>query len=132
MSLHDANMLSLSQWWFRSVRAGCALMQLSTLRTNPIRARFAGELFRSVFWAFLLPLAIIVGMLSFGWSALVGVLFYLVQVIRIQRRVRPRGKMSWLYSSFIVLDNFPRFHGILRSLRWFAIRKEQALVEYKQ
>ena len=132
MSLHDANMLSLTQWWFRSVRAGCALMQLSTLPTNPIRARFTGELLRSVFWAFLLPLAIIIGVLSFGWGALVGVLFYLAQIIRIQRGVRPRGTISWLYSSFIVMDNFPRFQGILKSLRWFAMRQEQALIEYKQ
>ena len=131
MSLHDAHMLAFKQWWFRGVRAGCALVQLSMLRSNPIRSRFIWELLRSVFWGCLLPLAIIIAFAWIAWIALFGSLLYLLQIVRIQYRFKSQGKRSWLYSSFVVLDNFPRFHGILRSLVRFDLHKGQRLVEYK-
>lgn len=131
MSRHDANMLSLKQWWFRGVRAGYVLIPLATLRSNPIRTKFAWELFRSVFWAFLVPLAIVTLAIFVSLAALFGLLLYFIQIFRIHRKSRFRGPLSWLYSSCILFDNFPRFQGILRFLAQMAIGRARSSVEYK-
>lgn len=134
MTLHDAAMTRLGQWWKRAVRAGYAYAECSRLhRAGPIRI-WARETRSNWFWGLWLPLVALVAA-PFTWGlSLVLLLGYPVLGWRIYRYRRGRGDSAadaWLYARFCVLSKFALVTGQLRYLWGRLFSRPSAIIEYK-
>lgn len=133
MTSHDAAMHHLSQWFRRSKRAGYAYAAGAALhRDHPDRFNQRENL-RILFWALLLPLAIICGaLLGSPWLLLLfGI--YPLQVVRMSRYVRSKDKQApaGVFGLLLVAGKWPEFSGQLLYLRRRLAGDEQRIIEYK-
>lgn len=116
MTLHDANITRLRQWWRRNVRGGYGYAQVwATTRTTPAPL-YGRELKRAGFWGGLVPLAAAVALPLFWPVAAVLLLLPPAQVVRIALRRGVRMRASWAYAFFTMLAKLPEFQGSLKYL----------------
>lgn len=134
MTLHDANMTRISQWWRRAERSGYAYYLGFHEHGNKTAERFKYREVKSIcVWAsiYLVMAAVII----FVPQLLIPfALFISLQVYRIQRGLRKtRGKTEGLvrYAWFTVLGKIPQCIGVLKA--WSKLRRGETLtlVEYK-
>ena len=86
-------MLTFKQWWFRGVRAGCALVQLSMLRSNPIRSKIQlGIVAVSLLGVFAATCHYYRFCLDCLDRFVRVCFFYLLQIVRIQYKFKSQGK----------------------------------------
>ena len=145
MTLHDANISKLSQWWKRHVRAGYAAADVSrrsTKLTNGKETLFSEKVRSSLLWIigsiFLLDVAITVGILFspvcfFGTAALL-LLAYGLQAARIALGVRHRARhFRWAieYGFFTMLAKLPQSLGILKCWIDKKRNRQAKVIEYK-
>lgn len=131
MALHDAAMMRFSQWWRRATRAGHAFAEVSQLHRSSPKRIWARETIRAAAWALIAPVALLGG-LFVHWTALLLLLAYPLQVIRIAMRERERaGRDALAFGFFNTLAKFAEAQGIagywLSRLR----RRPVSLKEYK-
>ena len=131
MTLHDAAMSKLSQWWKRSVRAGYAFAEGSFLHGEPPEYHWVTESRRSVLWGGVIPGFILLMLFFFGYKFLFLILIYPIQVIRLAFRGKRSTKENWLQAFFLVLGKFPEFIGLLKFQIRRIFHKEAILIEYK-
>tara|TARA_R110001599_G_scaffold305286_1_gene511614 strand:+ start:1090 stop:2106 length:1017 start_codon:yes stop_codon:yes gene_type:complete len=133
MTLHDASMTRIRQWWKRNQRAGHAYAESYALHGQSEEKFRKSECKSILLWAALLPIFII-GMSL--WEPKLSVLFlvYPLQIARLTLRYQRRFKnlkQSTLYSVSNVFGKWPQLMGIVEfkvnSLR--GIRSH--LIEYK-
>lgn len=128
MTLHDANMTTLRQWWLRNRRAGYAFAEVSILHWRSPHGIWRRSLLRSVGWGGALPLAAAAGFAHPAAFALLAL--YPAQVVRIAAHEKFHGA-GWRNGFFDVLGKFAEFHGVAT---WFANRligRHQKIIEYK-
>ena len=130
MSRHDADMHTFKQWWMRGVRAGYAMIQVSILKRNSRGIVYARLITSTIFWALAIPLLVLFTT-YYSWAGVAIGLIYIVQIFRVQRHVAYKGTDAWLYSTFIVLNNFPSLCGAAKYIWERMVGKKQALIEYK-
>lgn len=121
MTLHDAAMTKLSQWWKRSVRAGHAFAEGAARHGFPHWGR---ETSRALVWGAALPLAI----LALGVihpAAWLLVLAYPAQMVRLARRE------GWAWAAFTVLGKFAEARGAIGFYLMWLRGKRAGLIEYK-
>lgn len=130
MALHDAAMTSFGQWWKRTKRGGHAAAEGAALHGAPPEWHNVAQMWRSVLWGAVLPIAIATLSLvrptwSFLWLA------YPLQVLRLSLRSGIDRRDVWLRSTFLVLGRFPEALGVLTY--WLnRLRRRQAnIIEYK-
>lgn len=136
MTIHDAAMLKLSQWWKRTVRGGWAIAAGAALHGASSERYQVKEFYSRWIWGFAVPIfAIGLAPVTAGLS-LVFLLGYLVQLWRVYQYRRrffdDPAEQAWLYAGFCVLGKFPELLGQTQYwlTRW---RGQQAtLIEYKQ
>lgn len=126
MTLHDAAMTRFGQWWQRSRRAGHTYAEGAAIHgAGPERYRIP-ELRRSLIWGLGLPVATLLGLLIIGPWALLLLLAYPAQVLRLSQR------MSLEDAVFLTLGKFSETQG---ALGYWAGRlagvKRRKLIEYK-
>lgn len=111
MTIHDAAIYRIAQWWRRAVRGGFGYAQVWRLR-----GLYAAEVKRAVFWAGALPLSAVILTLSFSpwWLLLFGA--PVLQVARIALR-GGGDRFAWQQAFFLVLAKWPELQGILRYAR---------------
>jgi GT2 family glycosyltransferase len=131
MTLHDAAMTRFSQWWKRSVRAGYAFAEGAHLHGAPPERHWVRESRRALLWGAALPALIAIAALVAGPAALLLLLAYPAQVIRLAARDHgPPGRRA-ASAIFTVIGKFAevtgQFQFMLRSLRGEPAR----LIEYK-
>ena len=102
MTWHDAAITRFSQWWLRAVRGGYAYAEIARLHGNSRLRIYVREVVRAVIWAGLIPLGISLGAL-FHPAAIVGILIYPIQVVRIVLRRRDAKFVSWAYAIFMII-----------------------------
>lgn len=133
MTLHDAAMTRIGQWWKRNQRAGHAFAEAYAIHGQSTEKFRRSECKSILFWAALLPMFIIGLSL---WEPALSVLFlvYPLQIARLTLRYQRRFqslKQSILYSVSNIFGKWPQFMGMvefkLNSLR--GIRSH--LIEYK-
>lgn len=133
MTLHDAAMTRIGQWWKRAVRAGHAYAEGASLHGRSPQRHFVRERRRLLIWGALLPVVLLAGVpFCYGWS-LLGFLLYPIWMLRIawkmRRRLRFRYALAWGISC--MASKLPEFIGICR----FYVRKlrgrKGTLIEYK-
>src|SRR6056297_1944765 len=84
MTLHDAAMTKVGQWWQRARRAGHAYAEGAALHGSTPRRYKVTETHRALFWGAVLPAAGLLGAVLLGlWWLLLPVLGWTVQVARL-------------------------------------------------
>lgn len=130
MTMHDAAITKLSQWWKRSVRAGFAFAEGAYLYGKSSERYRLRETRRAWLWAAALPLLTIV-LSVFDPRFLVCLVFYPLQVFRIALRMGVGGLFAWQYAFFSVLGKFPEMQGNLRFWVGRFSQSKSKIIEYK-
>jgi len=135
MTLHDAAMVRLSQWWRRQVRSGYGYAEMA-FRHGRERDRFrVRETASIVSWAAFLPALAIFTVFRFGWAGLAPLSLYLVLGLRIYVGRLRRGQRdnAALYSVACCVGKVPQFQGVV-SFFWTAmvLGQSRPLIEYKR
>lgn len=131
MTLHDADMTRLGQWWKRAVRAGYAFAAGTALHGTAPERHWVKESRSAWIWGALLPVLILALTLAFGAPFLCGLLVYPLQVLRLYLRGGGPPEMRAARALFLVLGKFAEAVGQFRYLghRWFG--GQARIIEYK-
>ena len=117
MTLHDAAMTRLGQWWRRAARAGYAFAEGAHLHGTSPERHWVWESRRAWIWGVWLPLAcLVMGLVIGPWGCLL-LLIYPLQVIR--QAIRNCGSIldRMKLALFQVLGKFPEVWGQIRFMR---------------
>jgi len=131
MTLHDANMTRLGQWWKRARRSGHAFAEGAALHGAGPERHNVRAVQRILAWGAVLPFALLLLALLVSPWLLCGFLVYPLQVLRIARRSGLGDRPSWEHAFLLVLGNFPETLGIMEYhlRRWRG--KPARIIEYK-
>ena len=131
MTLHDAAMAHISQWWRRTVRTGYGFAQGAYLHGAPSEKLWVWESRRAWVWALLVPFACVMAGVVFtpwGWLAW---LIYPLQILRQQAR-NPGGlRERALLALFQLLARFPETWGQVKFMHDSLLARHAVLIEYK-
>lgn len=134
MTIHDADMTRIGQWWRRAVRCGYAYALGASLHGGGPDRHFVKEVRRVWLWAALLPLA----SLALAWptwgASLLAFLAYPVQAVRVYRGSRGRAgsrRVAAEWAVSCVAAKFPECVGVLRYHAERLTRRGPRLIEYK-
>jgi GT2 family glycosyltransferase len=129
MTLHDANLTRLSQWWRRTRRAGHAWAEGAALHgSGPDRLGVSGQR-RALLWGLALPLVALLGTALTPWS-LALLLAWPLQVIRLAAR-EGFSRPGWERGFFLTLGKIPEALGVLEYWGRRAARRPAGIIEYK-
>ncbi len=131
MTRHDAAITRFGQWWARTRRAGHAWAEAAALHgRGPERHGVAGTI-RALFWGLGLPLAVLVLALLTGPWALVLMLIYPLQILRMAWRDGLASGFAWQKAALTMLGKIPEALGVLAYARGCLTQRRTALIEYK-
>ncbi|MCP4093840.1 MAG: glycosyltransferase [Planctomycetes bacterium] len=133
MTLHDAAMTKLSQWWQRSRRAGHAYA--GNLRRHREANFHIGEVRSALLWGWILPLTILLLAIVAHPLALLAFGIYPLQVIRVAGHLQQSYPQRSLgerlpYACSCVAGKLPQALGVFAERRSFK-RGKVELIEYK-
>jgi GT2 family glycosyltransferase len=131
MTLHDAAITRLGQWWLRMVRSGHAFAQVSHLHGTPPEQFWVWESRRAWLWGLLFPLASVAAMFWFGWPAIAVLLVYPLQLLRRMARLPGSLRSRWQLAFFELLGRFPESLGQMKFLRDRLTGLRGSIIEYK-
>ena len=135
MTLHDAQMTRMGQWWKRATRAGHAYAEGSWLHGGEPERHWVKETRSIWLWGLFIPLlALGTGWLTHGLSLLL-LLVYPLQFIRTflsLRRQNLSSKNAALYALSCTVGKFAQVEGALSFLRTRLKGSQSTLIEYKQ
>lgn len=131
MTLHDAAIVHLSQWWRRTMRAGHAYAEAAWLHHGTRELRQAGSI---VLWAMILPvLAIALAWMTRGVSVALLPLGYVVLWLRVyvMQRKRRESSDAALYATSVVIGKSAQWCGMARYITAKLLRRQGRIIEYK-
>lgn len=126
MTAHDAALTRFSQWWQRTRRAGHAFAECAALHGNGPEGFRRRETRRALAWGAALPLAIVLSFLFLGPWALLAMMIWPLQVVRLKAR-----GMHWQSAFFLTIGKFPETQGILDYWLGRLTGRRRGLIEYK-
>ena len=127
MTLHDADLTEFGQWWKRATRAGHAFAEGAFIHgKSPERFRVT-EARRGLIWGAWIPLAILLAALLITPWALLGVLIYPLQILRL----RFQHGQPWEEAVFLTLAKFAEAKGAFRFHHRRLTGQHKTLIEYK-
>lgn len=132
MTLHDAAMTKISQWWKRHKRAGHAYAESYYLHGHTEEKFRLKEVRSNLFWAGLLPIILLLVLWS-SWFLLC-LAIYFIDITRLAFRDSGEHKnliQSFLISTSNVFSKFPQTLGIFVFYRNVFLGRKQRLIEYK-
>jgi GT2 family glycosyltransferase len=130
MTLHDAAMTRFGQWWKRARRSGHASAEGAVMHGRTPERHGVATTRRALLWGGALPLAALLGALITPWALLL-LLAYPAQVVRLARRGGMTRCQSWEDAFFLTLGKFPEALGALE-YGWRRITAQKmTLIEYK-
>ncbi|MDZ4089101.1 MAG: glycosyltransferase [Tabrizicola sp.] len=124
MTLHDAAMTRIGQWWKRTRRSGHAFAEGAAMHGAPPERHWVAETRRAVLWGAVLPLVTLLGLVVTPWAGLL-LLAYPLQILRLSRR------LGWERAAFLVLGKVPEAQGVLEYHLNRLRRRRAGLIEYK-
>ena len=134
MTLHDAAITELRQWWQRAVRSGHAYAEGAHKHGRGPERHWVKETRRIVLWGAVIPGLALAGAPLTGGLSLSLFLGYPVSAYRAFRAVRRRGvpmESAAAYAAFMVLAKGAELEGALRFWRNRARGEKSGLIEYK-
>jgi GT2 family glycosyltransferase len=117
MTIHDAAMTRLGQWWTRTARGGHAYAEVSRLRRFSPMPIWQRERTRSILWAGVVPLTIVAGGILISKFVFLGVALYPAQICRIAMSRGFFRAKSWLFATFMTLAKFAELQGMAHYYR---------------
>jgi cellulose synthase/poly-beta-1,6-N-acetylglucosamine synthase-like glycosyltransferase len=126
MVLHDIAMTRFSQWWRRVRRGGHAAAEGMSLHGQAPEYHKVSAVRRAMLWGVALPVVTILGVLIVGPLALVLLLVWPLQVVRLQRR-----GLGWDQAAFMTLAKLPEAQGMLGYWLQRMRGARRGLIEYK-
>ena len=131
MTLHDAAILHVSQWWKRTMRCGYAYAEGAHLH-GATAEKHRVKASRSVWiWGLGIPLVTLFISTFLGIWGLAILLIYPAQVIRLALNGTRTYRENWWRSLFMVLGKFPEAVGQLNFLYNRLAGRTARLIEYK-
>ena len=140
MTLHDASMHHVGQWWKRTMRTGHAYAEGYALHGHTVFRHYARPLRSILIWGFVVPVFCLISLITTYWTAwalvpLALCMFGYAKIIwRSYAVARIRGASrgeAFLYGTSIVLAKFPQLAGALRYYKNKMTGKKSSLIEYK-
>lgn len=116
MTEHDANMITLRQWWRRAQRGGFGYAQVWSVTAGLAHRLYGRQIQSALFWVVVLPLGVILAAITLKQPLILAALLvmYVVQLARIAGRDRGQGR--WARSALILLAKVPESVGAARFL----------------
>ena len=131
MTLHDAAMTRWSQWWWRSVRTGHAFAEGVALHGAPPE-RHRVHAYRSAWtWGVVIPIVIVLLAILIGPLALLALLLYPLQVLRIAAKSSGPWGHRMTRALFLVLGKLPEAVGQVKFLWDRRSGAAARIIEYK-
>lgn len=125
MTLHDAALTKISQWWQRNRRAGHAYAEGAALHGGAPEFHKQSELRRAILWGLLLPALALLGLMLSPWAA-VGLLIWPAQILRlIARGIDPTR------AAFLTFGKIPEAIGVCEYWVKRLLGRKSRLIEYK-
>jgi GT2 family glycosyltransferase len=142
MTLHDAAMTRLSQWWKRNVRAGHAYAEGFARHGRPPERFREKEVRSNWVWGMGMPAIVLVAVIATAWVApawawaplAAYVALLALQAARIARHRRRRGdtpRQGRIYALFTVLGKFPQMLGQWTYRQNRLAGRRSGIIEYK-
>jgi GT2 family glycosyltransferase len=132
MTLHDANITKLSQWWNRAKRCGYAYALGQFMHGQPPERHWIPETRRALIWGLVLPVVILGSGIAMGPWALVAAGIYPLQMIRMARRSPLKPAFGALQDGALnVLTKFAETQGVLKFWRDRCAKTSAQIIEYK-
>lgn len=126
MTLHDAALTRLSQWWRRARRAGHAYAEGAALHGAPPEGHYVPQRRRAVLWGLALPLATLLALFISPWLALALLLLWPLQILRGWKR---QGDLAAALA--MTFCKLPEAQGVLTYFWRRLTRAQSRLIEYK-
>jgi GT2 family glycosyltransferase len=131
MMLHDANMTQFKQWWRRTMRAGYAFAEGAYLHGTAPEYHWVAESKRAWLWGFFIPLAIIVLALFKPIWAILLLMVYPLQWLRLSLKSQHPFKTASLQAFFLTIGKFAEVIGQVKFLLRRYSNKQGQIIEYK-
>jgi glycosyltransferase involved in cell wall biosynthesis len=131
MTLHDAAMYHFGQWWKRMVRGGYGFAQGARLHGAPPERHWVSESRRIWIWGLAVPLATLAMAFAVKWWALLLLMVYPLQIIRLGLRGKRTHRENWWRAIALVLGKFPEMIGQCKFMLDQYRRAKSGLIEYK-
>jgi hypothetical protein len=136
MTLHDAAMTRLLQWWKRNVRTGYGYALGASMHGGPPEYHGVRAVRSIVLWALALPLlAIVLARRLHGASIAMLAAIYIIQGFRIMMSERAAGRPpadARLYATFTLLGKAPQLIGVAKFWLDRARGVTPRIIEYKE
>ncbi len=131
MTLHDAAMTRIGQWWKRNKRAGYAYAQGVHLHGAPPERHGVRQSRSAWIWGLGIP-ALIIGLtVSINVWGLALLLIYPLQIVRLALHRTRSARENWWRALFLMLGKFPEVAGQMNFLYNRLTGKAAHLIEYK-
>jgi GT2 family glycosyltransferase len=126
MTLHDAAMTRFGQWWKRTRRSGHGYAEGVAIHGGPPERHKVAEMWRALIWGLGIPLAALSGALLVTPWALLILLAWPAQMLRLILR----GEVP-LRAMFMTLGKLPEATGVLEYWAKRLFRRELSMINYK-
>lgn len=134
MSKHDANILTLSQWYRRSKRGGHGYANIHHLHGRGPESYFKKEIKSVLFWGALVPAGFVLCLFFAPLLSLLILIAYLAFIARtVVRRLKAGNsiKIASAYGLLIFTGKFFEFLGIIQYCKNTFLSRKHQLIEYK-
>jgi glycosyltransferase involved in cell wall biosynthesis len=131
MTLHDAAITKFSQWWKRTTRAGHAYAEGAYLHGNPPEYHWVRESRRAWLWGGVIPLFFVLCLLISPLVAVLFILLYGFQFIKLTYQNKRMSSFSPIYAIFLMVGKFAEMVGQMTFYWHRVINKRPELIEYK-
>jgi GT2 family glycosyltransferase len=134
MTMHDASMHELSQWWRRAKRCGHGYAQVGSLHAGPPLHKFQSQRKRVITWGALVPAAaVLFAPPSLGTSLLLGAV-YPLRALRIAQRAEREGlprRAARAWGLSCTFSQIPEAFGMLKYYADRVRNRAPEIIEYK-
>jgi glycosyltransferase involved in cell wall biosynthesis len=134
MTLHDADMTSLSQMCKRYERSGHAYAQGFAMHGRSAEKYYQSDMLRILFWALCVPMLAIGAMCFVGVLGLLVLLVYPLKVgqIFIREKKYRQPRIALAYAVSLVLGKFPQLVGVMGFWKTHISGHQFQIIEYKR
>ncbi len=133
MTLHDARMNSIGQWWQRALRGGHAYAEGSWIYGQTAERHWIKESRSIWFWGLVLPLLVVLMLLPTSNLSLLLLGLYGVAIYRTYLSLHQKldRQNALYYSIHCVMSKFPQTQGQIKFHLNRLRGKHNSLIEYK-